>query len=185
MIVPDLPGFGASTRDIPDYSFRAHAIYVDDLLSRLGIVSAHVLGFSMGGGVALHLADRDPARVTSVTLLSAVGVQEMELFGQYYVNHALHAAQLGVIRLLGAAVPSAGAGRAYSYARNFYDSDQRPLRAVLQRLDVPVLILHGRRDPQVPPEAAVEHARLVPQSELQLFDQTTSCCSTTLQPSGR
>src|SRR5512144_999077 len=28
VIVPDLPGFGDSARDIPDYSFRAHARYV-------------------------------------------------------------------------------------------------------------------------------------------------------------
>src|SRR5512143_629901 len=27
VIVPDLPGFGASEHDVPDYSFRAHARY--------------------------------------------------------------------------------------------------------------------------------------------------------------
>jgi len=173
VIAPDLPGFGASTHDIPDYSLDAHAAYVAALLQRLGLARVHLLGFSMGGGVALHLAGRMPGRLASLTLLSAIGVQEMELLGGYRVNHAVHAAQLGVVWLLRALVPHAEGvfDGAYSYARNFYDSDQRPLRAQLQRLEAPTLIVHGRRDPQVPVEAAVEHARLVPQSELRLLDE--------------
>jgi pimeloyl-ACP methyl ester carboxylesterase len=172
-IVPDLPGFGESSHDIPDYSFRAHAVYVSELLDRLAVPKAHVLGFSMGGGVALHLAARTPSRVASLTLLSAIAVQEMELLGEYHVNHAVHGTQLAAVWLLRVLVPHRGGlGEPYSYARNFFDSDQRPLRALLQRLDAPTLIVHGRRDPLVPVEAAVEHARLVPQSELRVRDES-------------
>lgn len=172
VIVPDLPGFGASSHDLPDFSFHAHAIYVADLLRHLGLSRVHVLGFSMGGGVALILADAQPSRVASLTLLSAIGVQEMELFGEYHANHAVHGAQLAALWLLGTLVPHAGwLDGPLPYARNFYDSDQRPLRDILSRLQPPVLILHGRRDPLVPVEAAIEHARLVPQSELQLLDE--------------
>ncbi len=52
------------------------------------------------------------------------------------------------------------------YARNFYDSDQRPLREVLKQLSIPTLIIHGNRDFLVPVSAAKEHHRLVPQSQL-------------------
>lgn len=52
------------------------------------------------------------------------------------------------------------------FARNFYDSDQRPLRGILKSYRGPMLIIHGRRDPHVPLSAAIEHHRLVPQSEL-------------------
>jgi pimeloyl-ACP methyl ester carboxylesterase len=170
VIAPDLPGFGASSHEIPDYSFLAHAIYVDALLDRLGIARAHVLGFSMGGGVALSLADRDPGRVASLTLLSAIGVQEMELLGEYHINHLIHGAQLLGLWTLSQLVPHTGwLDSPRPYARNFYDSDQRPLRAALARLQPPVLILHGRNDPLVPLEAAVEHARLAPQAELHVF----------------
>ena len=55
---------------------------------------------------------------------------------------------------------------AISYARNFYDSDQRPLREILARYERPMLVLHGKRDALVPVEAAVEHARIVPQAQL-------------------
>src|SRR6476660_4567525 len=35
VIVPDLPGFGASAHDLPDYSFRAHGEYLVELLDAL------------------------------------------------------------------------------------------------------------------------------------------------------
>jgi pimeloyl-ACP methyl ester carboxylesterase len=67
VIAPDLPGFGASTRRIADYSVDAHARYLGRLLDSLGLRRAHLVGFSMGGGVALALADREPSRVASIT----------------------------------------------------------------------------------------------------------------------
>jgi pimeloyl-ACP methyl ester carboxylesterase/membrane protein DedA with SNARE-associated domain len=170
VIVPDLPGFGASEHEIPDYSFRAHARYVIELLDTLGIDDAHIVGFSMGGGVALSLADLAPRRVRSITMLSAIGVQEMELLGEFTLNHALHGAQLAGLWGLRELTPHFGflddAILGVPYARNFYDSDQRPLRGILSRWPGPMLIVHGKRDPLVPIQAAREHARLVPQSEL-------------------
>ena len=57
-----------------------------------------------------------------------------------------------------------------AYARNFYDSDQRPLRSLLEQWAGPMLILHGVGDVLVPFAAAEEHHRLVPQSALVKFD---------------
>ncbi len=174
VIAPDLPGFGGSTEDIPDYSIRAHAHYVVELMDALGIERAHLLGFSMGGGVVLNVADIVPQRVESITMLSAIGIQEAELLGDYHLNHALHGIQLGAIWLLNEAVPDFGLlGHSMldrAYARNFYDSDQRPLRAILSRFEQPMLIIHGRHDVLVPFEAALEHHRLVPQSEAEFLD---------------
>jgi len=171
-IAPDLPGFGVSNAWVPDYSFHAHARYVADLLERLHIKRVHVLGFSMGGGVALSLVDRAPSRIASLTLVSAIGVQEMELLGEYRLNHLLHGVQLAGVATLRMLVPLDGwLDGPRPYARNFFDSDQRPLRGILERVEVPTLIVHGRFDPLVPVEAAVEHARLVPQSELHLLPE--------------
>jgi pimeloyl-ACP methyl ester carboxylesterase/membrane protein DedA with SNARE-associated domain len=174
LIIPDLPGFGASTRDIPDYSIRAHARYIIELLDELKIERAHLLGFSMGGGVALNLADITPQRVASITMLAAIGVQEMELLGDYHLNHALHGFQLGLFWSLREGLPWTPASYAdstsVSYSRNFYDSDQRPLRDELKRYEGPMLVLHGQHDFLVPVEAAREHHRLVAQSELIVSD---------------
>jgi pimeloyl-ACP methyl ester carboxylesterase/membrane protein DedA with SNARE-associated domain len=174
IIAPDLPGFGASSHDLPDYSFHAHAVYVWQLLDRLGVRRAHLVGFSMGGGVVLNMARVAPDRVASITMLSAIGVQEMELMGDYYLNHVIHSVQLAGLWLMKVAVPRFGewnrVDMGVAYARNFYDSDQRPLRAMLQSYGGPMLILHGTKDPLVPVEVAREGARLVPQSELQILD---------------
>jgi pimeloyl-ACP methyl ester carboxylesterase/membrane protein DedA with SNARE-associated domain len=175
-LAPDLPGFGASTRRVPDYSIRAHARYVEEWLDRLGVERAHLLGFSMGGGVALELQRSAPRRVASLTLLSSIGVQEMELLGDYALNHALHGLQLGALWTANEALPHFGLLTHFPldvpYARGFYDTDQRPLRAILGAIEAPVLIVHGERDFLVPPEAAIEHRRLVPQSELLMLDES-------------
>ncbi len=169
---PDLPGFASSERRIPDYSIRAHARYVEAFLDELGIDEVHVVGFSMGGGVALEMAARQPERLRSLTLLSSIGVQELELLGSYHLNHAVHGLQLGALWLLRETVPHFGVFDvgAVAYARNFYDTDQRPLEGILKTLEMPVLIVHGEDDVLVGVEAAYEHHRLVPQSELELFD---------------
>jgi pimeloyl-ACP methyl ester carboxylesterase/membrane protein DedA with SNARE-associated domain len=170
VIVPDLPGFGRSTRDIPDYSIRAHARYMHQLLDSLRVGAAHVVGFSMGGGVALHLADTHPDRVASLVLLSSIGVQEYELLGDYHLNRALHALQLAGLWLLREGTPHFGwlddAFLGVPYARNFFDTDQRPLRGILERWVGPALILQGERDRLVPPGIAEEHGRVLPQSEV-------------------
>jgi pimeloyl-ACP methyl ester carboxylesterase/membrane protein DedA with SNARE-associated domain len=175
VIAPDLPGFGSSTLRIPDYSIVAHASYLQQLLDSLGIERAHLVGFSMGGGVALELADEAPERVRSLTMLSAIGVQELELLGDYHLNHAIHGVQLAGLWLLHEAVPHFGTLRGgflnVPYARNFYDTDQRPLRDILRRYAGPMLIIHGVEDPLVPADAAREHARIVPQAELLMLDE--------------
>jgi membrane protein DedA with SNARE-associated domain/pimeloyl-ACP methyl ester carboxylesterase len=173
LIAPDLPGFGKSTHDIKDYSFQAHAAYMWELLDQLGIQKIHLVGFSMGGGVVLHMAHSAPQRVASVTMLSAIGVQELELLGDYHLNHLVHGVQLVGLELLTYAVPHFGRPNEFfgiPYARNFYQSDQRPLRGFLLEYSEPMLIIHGRKDPLVPFEAALEHERLVPQSKLFAHD---------------
>lgn len=171
IIAVDLPGFGDSEKNIPDYSIRAHARYIIKFLDQLTIVKAHIVGFSMGGGVALDLADIAPNRVASISMVSAIGVQEYELLGNYEINHAIHGFQIAALWALQELTPHFGLfDGTIPYARNFYDSDQRPLRSILQQVGAPFLIVHGTDDPLVPIEAAREHFRLVPQSEFVEID---------------
>jgi pimeloyl-ACP methyl ester carboxylesterase len=128
----------------------------------------------MGGGVVLSVADLAPERVASLVMLSAVGVQEREMSGSYTFNHFLHGAQLGLLWFAREFLPHFGlfSRTRYSveYARNFYDSDQRPLRRTLERYRGPMLIIHGVKDSRVPIEAAREHHRLVANSVLIEFE---------------
>ncbi len=171
-VAPDMPGFGASARGVPDYSVRAYADYLLQLLDHLGVARAHLVTHSLGGGAALELWDQAPERVASITLIATIGAQEYELLGSYAANHAVHGLQLGLVQLGLWGLPHFGllddGPFSLAYARNFYDTDQRPLRPILERYDGPMLVLHGAHDFLVPVEAAREHARLVPQSELEI-----------------
>jgi pimeloyl-ACP methyl ester carboxylesterase/membrane protein DedA with SNARE-associated domain len=169
VLAPDLPGFGHSDLDVPDVSIVAHAGHVLALLDGLGIARVHAVGYSLGGGVALHMWERAPERVASLTLLSSIGVQEMEWLGDYTLNHALHLLQLSLLRGLDLAIPHFGTTdgfeRALLFGRNFAETDQRPLRGLLGRYDGPARVIHGDDDILVPVEAAHEHLRLLPQAE--------------------
>ncbi len=170
IIGPDMPGFGQSSKDVQSLSVRAHAGYCLELLEQLGIDQFHVLGYSMGGGVALELIDRVPERIESLTLLAAIGVIELELLGNHTLNHGVHGLQLGALRVLRWVVPHFGFLDTFPigvhYARNFFETDQRRLRPILEKVSLPTLIVHGEEDFLVPLAAAQEHARIVPQAEL-------------------
>ncbi|MEL7024878.1 MAG: alpha/beta fold hydrolase [Pseudomonadota bacterium] len=174
VLVPDLPGFGRSTLSLQDYSSITHGHYARELLDALAIPAAHVIGYSQGGAPAIVLASEYPERVTSLTLLAAIGVQELELFGNYTANHAVYAGQLALVTAAQWLLPHFGylddAILGKGYARNLTDTDQRVLRPMLRRILSPTLIVHGTNDGLVPFEAAQEHHRLVPQSTLAPLD---------------
>lgn len=174
VIVPDLPGFGASTRDLPDYSFRAHGEYLLELLDALHIDRAQFVGFSTGGGVVLSIADFAPQRVASLVMLSAIGIQEYELAGNYCVNHVLHGPQLGALWLLKNCFPHFGLFRGRLLRSNTPETSTippAPLAFHSGEPSRPMLIIHGTRDRNVLIAAALEHHRMVSQSEIFEFDE--------------
>lgn len=176
LLAPDLPGFGESDRRLPDYGIRAHARYVLALLDRLEIAGCHVFGFSMGSGVALNLCDLAPQRVASLSVFGGIGVQEGEGSGDYHFEHLKYAIGHAAIAWAPEALPHFGLlGRyadRHAFIRNFQDTDQRPLRGVLEALRAPLLILHGVRDPLVPAWTAREHHRIVRHSQLVMLDDS-------------
>ncbi|RKZ17369.1 hypothetical protein DRQ53_03740 [bacterium] len=177
VICVDLPGFGASTRDLDDYSFTAHAGDMLALLDSLGIEQVHVVGMSMGGGVALEMIAAAPARVASITLLASIGFQEYELTGDYHTNHALHLLQAAVVWSIEHLVPHFGTldsdSLAWSYVRNFTDSDQRRLADPLLRWTGPALVIHGQRDFLVPVAAARAHSLALSNAHLEVLKDSS------------
>lgn len=72
-IAVDLPGHGASC-DLPSvevYSIESATTMLDALLGGLGVDRCGVVGYSMGGRVALHFALHHPERCRKVVLESA------------------------------------------------------------------------------------------------------------------
>lgn len=71
LVVPDLVGFGGSSRPVetPDYKVQARVLH--EMMDRLGIDDAELVGTSWGGQVALELAMEWPGSVRGMILLSS------------------------------------------------------------------------------------------------------------------
>jgi len=174
VLLPDLPGFGGSTRELSDLGIAAQAEWMERFLASGNWGGVHLGGYSMGSGVAIELARRAPAKVRSLSLLSGLGVQELELFGDHDLNQAVHRLQVGLLLAVKYTVPHFGFFSQQpfhlGYARQFLHTDQRPLRRYLRRWNGPAYIFHTRADGLIPVEAAREHARLMPQAKTDLQD---------------
>ncbi|MEV8318523.1 alpha/beta fold hydrolase [Streptomyces sp. NPDC059900] len=75
VIVPDLPGYGRSTKGIDGadpFGFLAEGIR--GLLDQLGLDKAHLVGNSYGGACALRLALDTPDRVERMVLMGPGGI---------------------------------------------------------------------------------------------------------------
>ena len=71
----DLPGHGASSKDVGDGSLTTLADTVVGFLDALGISRAHLVGHSLGGAVVAAVAKAAPDRVASLTLLAPAGLR--------------------------------------------------------------------------------------------------------------
>lgn len=75
VVVPDLPGYGRSSKDVDQSDpFGDLAVFVRGLLDALEIEKAHLVGNSYGGAAALRLALDRPDRVARMALLGPGGI---------------------------------------------------------------------------------------------------------------
>jgi pyruvate dehydrogenase E2 component (dihydrolipoyllysine-residue acetyltransferase) len=69
----DLPGHGGSQKDVGDGSIETLAEAVLAYMDAEGLESAHLVGHSLGGAIAVEIAARSPDRVVAVTLIAPAG----------------------------------------------------------------------------------------------------------------
>lgn len=170
---PDLPGHGPDPRPAPAH-FTAWVHWLCDRLS-LDPAPVHLLGYSMGGRLALSvaLAEAGTGKVASLTLLGASPGLATAAERRARVDHdralAEELAALGLDRfvdrwyrqpLFASAVATLGLPALIARRRDAH-ADQLAqalmaagtgampnLRPALPNLDVPVLVLAGEHDPK-------------------------------------
>lgn len=77
VLLPDLIGYGASSKpEGIDYTLQLFTDSVRDALRQHGVGRAHLIGNSLGGGVALQWALDDPASVDRLVLMAPGCIHE-------------------------------------------------------------------------------------------------------------
>lgn len=170
---PDLVGFAQSDMG-DDVSYRVQARHMFAFLDEIGVDRVHLVGWSNGGGVGLRMADLDPDRVASLTMLASVGAQETEGSGSYFFEHVKYGVGFAWIGYLPDLIPHFGAlgtrDLRIGWLWSFWDSDQRELTRIMPSIEIPVMILHGRHDPLVPAWGAELHHEMMVSSKLVMLD---------------
>ena len=69
IVAPNLPGFGGALDDDFDHSLSAYADYVSAVAESID-GDIHLVGLSMGGKIAMHIAARKPMWLRSMILLA-------------------------------------------------------------------------------------------------------------------
>ena len=176
VVAPDNRGAGASTQVDEPITTRDMAQDMLALLDHLGIARAHVVGRSMGGAIAQHMALMAPERVASMALCASFA--KLDAFGARvlanmrdvlewtgsWADHARHSVRnfvspeffdanpervAAIERLIGGEqrLPAC-------YVRQNRACLEHDTLAALPTVRCPTLVLSGGRDPICPPVCA-------------------------------
>lgn len=97
LILPDLRGSGRSGKPSGAYTIQMFADDVWMLLDQLGIATTAILGFSMGGAVAIEMALMHPSRVSKLILCNALANYRMDTPRKWFEAKL----QIALVRVLG------------------------------------------------------------------------------------
>jgi pyruvate dehydrogenase E2 component (dihydrolipoamide acetyltransferase) len=102
VIALDLPGHGGSGKQLDRADAESLAAIVEHALNALGIERLHLVGHSMGGGIAISFAVREPERVATLTLISsaALGPEINAAFIEGFVRAARRREAIEALNLL-------------------------------------------------------------------------------------
>lgn len=160
----DLPGFGNSS-DPYFWGYEAYAQFVSDFLDTLQIPSAHLMGQSMGGGIALATAALFPEKVKSIVVMNSAGIpmregqpsiadRIQELWAQQFDRRILKAFAVNTVKHF------------KSLTRSVHVPVKHDLRALMKHIQAPCLLAWGDCDKMLPLTYAYEMAALIPNAQV-------------------
>lgn len=177
------------------YTVKDQADDAAALLRALDIESAHVVGISMGGMIALNLAVRHPELVKSLVLVSTsagggshvgptpeaaavlrpdpeaeIGERAIQTYRTITAPGYLdaHPEEAELIRRAAQHKPMS----LDSYTRQYGAVMSHDVTAHLHDLRVPTLVVHGDADPLVPPDNGYHLAEQIPRAKLTVYTDT-------------
>jgi len=186
----DNRGVGMSSSPPGPYTTEQMAADAIAVLDDAGIERAHVLGISMGGAIAQHVALKAPERIRSLTLaatwcnpnpwlerIAEIGEQLASLGPEHAGRAALlwlftpklviHQPDVisAIEQMMLAFQPPAD-----TFVKQIHGVLTHDTREQLAQIEAPTLVLGARRDIMVPPELAEIIAASIPGSRFELLD---------------
>ncbi len=182
--VPDMPGYGQSARPAWARNARDLAILLQHGLDELGLTSGvSLVGLGFGGFVAAEMATMNQARLKSVTLIGAAGIQpdQGEILDQMLIDFEEYVKSgfrndAGFAEVFGETVePSVK--ELWDFSREMTARltwkpymFNRTLPELLKGVRTPTLLIWGSRDVVVPLSAAHKYKASLPNSRLEVID---------------
>jgi pimeloyl-ACP methyl ester carboxylesterase len=181
LVALDLPGFGESDPPPEAWDAGDYARFVIDFLDELEIKSAHLVGHSHGGRVAIVLATDERERVERLLLVDAAGIRPKRTW-----RYRRRVAVAKVGRVVAAVGGPPGQRlqermRARVASRDYLEASETmrgTFRAViaedltdrLQRISAPTLLVWGDRDEDTPLWMAHRMEKLIPDAGLVVLE---------------
>jgi pimeloyl-ACP methyl ester carboxylesterase len=169
VVLPDLIGFGRTPRSwrrLPDLQTLAGVLA--EWLAAVGMERVHLVGHSMGGQAAIHLAASHPDRVDRLVLVDPAGVPRV-LSARAVVAFAAEIAPLWrwgdprFLPVIAGDAMTAGPRTIFEAIRHIMRDD---VREVLPRIQAPTLVIWGERDNWIPLQHAYEFRERIPEARL-------------------
>ncbi len=185
LILPDLPGFGDSDIGKDEASTAQIAQDLAALLDHLKVQKAFVAGHSMGGYVALALAQQQPGKIFGLGMISSQVLPDSDERKKARLASAEKVSTEGVGVLLDMAEKLSADPRLVPYFRDMI-LRQKPagviagLKAMAARPDAtpffskfkfPVVLVHGNDDSLIPPARTLEMKEMLSHAEVILLDK--------------
>ncbi len=187
VITPDLRGHGDSPAAEGWHTMHDYAADVVHLLQDIDIPKLHIVGLSLGGGVALQMGVEFPDMVESLTIVNAGATLRVPTRRLHSAAVRLALLATGQKERLGEWVAAglfpradqfelraAAAERIASNARpNYFRAILAILRFDLRKrvhlIQAPTLVVAGDLDTTVPLESKVKLARAIPNARLEII----------------
>ena len=184
--LPDLPGFGDSQSLDGDYHIPELAEFVSEFSRELGLESFHLMGHSLGGGIALSYTLKSQQRIKKLVLVSSMCLgEEIAMWVRFLSGRVL-------CRIVGR--PAILVTRFLKWLATFFYAPAEFMepfcRATihlgaslttftrqttvflnqLSQIMVPTLVVWGANDPIVPARQAYAAAQLIPDCRVKVFE---------------
>ncbi|WP_199192401.1 alpha/beta fold hydrolase [Chlorogloea sp. CCALA 695] len=172
VFAPDLPGFARSSHPKLIRDYDSYAKILLSFLDTLNLQKVHLVGHSLGGGIAITLSAQAPERVKSLILVDSTGIpsvsipeaiprRAVEMTTQFF---------LPKLKLKLIDIPQAFAHNLLFNTGNVIQalllSLQVDIKHLLPKIEAPCLLLWSKEDLTTPLTAAQEMTAKISNSKL-------------------